>query len=131
MTKPTASTSMDCVSLSPKGLGDSCEKDFLFPVMDIYIFPPQWWMRKVRPERLSDLCEVSQPGRGLRLEPMSLAPAWVPVTDAGCGPPVPPLVPGSQMGCCAGAPTEAGLSQAPGDTGVVRGSALSPGQRGP
>ena len=35
----------------------------LFPVMDIYIFPPQWWMRKVRPERLSDLCEVSQPGR--------------------------------------------------------------------
>ena len=103
----------------------------LFPVMDIYIFPPQWWMRKVRPERLSDLCEVSQPGRGLRLEPMSLAPAWVPLTDAGCGPPVPPLVPGSQMGCCAGAPTEAGLSQAPGDTGVVRGSALSPGQRGP
>ena len=40
MTKPTASTSMDCVSLSPKGLGDSCEKDFIPSYGYIYISPP-------------------------------------------------------------------------------------------
>lgn len=37
--------------------------------------------------------------------------------------PVPPLVPGSQMGCGA---LRAGLSQAPGDTGVVHGFCLVP-----
>lgn len=71
MTKLTACTSMDCVSLSPKGLCDSCEKDFLFPVMYVYILPAPlphpWWMRKMRPERLSDLCEVSQPARGAEI----------------------------------------------------------------
>ena len=61
---------------------------------------------------------------GLRLEPVSLAPAWAPVPEAGCWPPVPLLVPCPQMGC-AGVPTAAGLSHAPGDTRVVRGSTLS------
>lgn len=61
---------------------------------------------------------------------MCLAPACAPVPEAGCWPPVPLLVPQSQMGC-AGAPTAAGLSQAPGDMGMVRGSTLSPGQRDP
>ena len=42
MKKPTASTSMEYVSLSPKGLCDLCKKEFLFPVMEIYIYiyPP-------------------------------------------------------------------------------------------
>lgn len=95
----------------------------------IYILPPpQWWMRKLRPERLSDLCEVSQPARG----------AEIGAHESGSNV-------GSRNRCkmlatCASAGTwlsdglwctEAGLSQAPGDTGVVHGSALSPGQRGP
>lgn len=40
MTKLTACTSMDCVSLSPKGLCDSCEKDFIPSYVCIHITRP-------------------------------------------------------------------------------------------